>query len=354
MAAHPNVTINLTVLENEAFKAKLATDMQAGNAARPVPVMGRRRAWPSRSRPAWSATSTTRSPCKDTMNPARYEHVPGRTASSTASRTTSGIVGFWYNKDLFAEAGITAPPATWDEFLDAVGKLKDAGITPIAVGGKDKWPAMFWWAYLALRSGRQQAMKSAVATGDWTGAAFVQAGTELKKLIDLEPFQEGFLGPATYPRAGRDGRQRQGRHGADGPVGPRRREGQQRDREGIGDALGWFPFPSLEGGAGAADRRVRRRATASRSGKDAPPEAVDFLKFFVTQHGRRPTLRAPQRRHPADDQRRRRARHRSEPDAGAREARRVELRAALSRPGDHAGAGWRHQRRDPGRSSRAR
>src|ERR1043165_4054385 len=31
MKAHPNVTIKITVLENEAFKAKLTTNMQAGN-----------------------------------------------------------------------------------------------------------------------------------------------------------------------------------------------------------------------------------------------------------------------------------------------------------------------------------
>ena len=31
MAAHPNVTIKITVLENEAFKTKLATEMQSGN-----------------------------------------------------------------------------------------------------------------------------------------------------------------------------------------------------------------------------------------------------------------------------------------------------------------------------------
>ena len=39
-----------------------------------------------------------------------------------------GMIGFWYNKALFEQAGITAPPATWDEYLAAVGKLKDAGI----------------------------------------------------------------------------------------------------------------------------------------------------------------------------------------------------------------------------------
>src|SRR5439155_7629617 len=43
----------------------------------------------------------------------------------------------WYNKTLFAKAGITAAPANWDEFFAAADKLKAAGITPVALGGKD-------------------------------------------------------------------------------------------------------------------------------------------------------------------------------------------------------------------------
>ena len=69
------------------------------------------------------------------------------------------MVQFWYNKAQFATAGITTPPANVDEFLTAVDKLKAADITPIALGGKDeKWPGMFWWAYLALRAGGSEAM----------------------------------------------------------------------------------------------------------------------------------------------------------------------------------------------------
>ena len=63
-----------------------------------------------------------------------------------------GIVGFWYNTTLFDQAGIDAPPATWTELLADVQTLKDAGITPIAVAGGDKWPAMFWYAMLAVRA----------------------------------------------------------------------------------------------------------------------------------------------------------------------------------------------------------
>ncbi|WP_150274692.1 ABC transporter substrate-binding protein [Paenibacillus tepidiphilus] len=38
----------------------------------------------------------------------------------------------YYNKELFAKAGIAAAPATWTEFTEAATKLKEAGITPYA------------------------------------------------------------------------------------------------------------------------------------------------------------------------------------------------------------------------------
>ncbi len=43
----------------------------------------------------------------------------------------------WYNKALFAKAGITTAPATWDDFFAAADKLKAAGIAPIAFSAKD-------------------------------------------------------------------------------------------------------------------------------------------------------------------------------------------------------------------------
>ena len=30
-----------------------------------------------------------------------------------------GVVGFWYDKELFAKAGITSPPKTWPQFIAA-------------------------------------------------------------------------------------------------------------------------------------------------------------------------------------------------------------------------------------------
>ena len=35
-----------------------------------------------------------------------------------------GMIGFWYNKALFKQAGVSEPPTTWGGFLEAVSKLK--------------------------------------------------------------------------------------------------------------------------------------------------------------------------------------------------------------------------------------
>ena len=60
-----------------------------------------------------------------------------------------GVVGFWYNKALFKQAGIDVAPATWPQFFADITKLKAANITPIAIGSKDRWPDAFYWDYLA-------------------------------------------------------------------------------------------------------------------------------------------------------------------------------------------------------------
>ncbi|MDN7551251.1 extracellular solute-binding protein [Burkholderia vietnamiensis] len=59
--------------------------------------------------------------------------------------------GMFYRKDLFQKAGITAEPTTWDAFLEDCKKLKSAGITPIALAGRDAWTLAGWFDYLDLR-----------------------------------------------------------------------------------------------------------------------------------------------------------------------------------------------------------
>ena len=96
-----------------------------------------------------------------------------------------------------AKAGVDgAKIKTWDDLLAAVKKLKAAGVTPIVVGGADKWPLHFYWTYLAVRVGGKPAFDAALRgeNGGFAGETFVKAGELFKQLVDLQPFQNGFLG----------------------------------------------------------------------------------------------------------------------------------------------------------------
>lgn len=64
----------------------------------------------------------------------------------------SNIQGIFYNKDLFDKAGVAYPTddTTYDEFLEMVAKLKNSGVTPLAIGSKNSsfamWEFNLWLA----------------------------------------------------------------------------------------------------------------------------------------------------------------------------------------------------------------
>ena len=163
---------------------------------RPVPVLGWRHARRSRSRRAWSGRSTKRSRTSTTQHhPGRSEHDQRGRRCSTACPTTSASSASGTTRICCQQAGIDAPPATWEEFLADVQTLKDAGIVPISLAGEapNSWTSMFWCAYLSVRICGQEGLSAAITTGDWSGECFVRAGEELKR-----PRRYGAL-PARLP-----------------------------------------------------------------------------------------------------------------------------------------------------------
>ncbi|QOV41153.1 extracellular solute-binding protein [Streptomyces ferrugineus] len=192
-----------------------------------------------------------------------------------------GMVGFWYNKALFKDAGITEPPTTWSGFLDAVRKLKAKGITPLALAGKETWTGMYYWAYLAMRTAGAAAVQKAYDDKDFTGDPFVQAGQHLQELVDLQPFQKGFLGAAYSSPTGQGATVGNGKAAME-LMGQWAPVVQADVGKGLGDDLGFFPFPAVDGGKGTITEVFGGGGGhALRSG--APQEAVDFLKFFASE-----------------------------------------------------------------------
>jgi raffinose/stachyose/melibiose transport system substrate-binding protein len=280
MADHPNVQVDITVLENEAFKTKLTTVMQAGD---PPDIF---QSWGGGTMNEYAAAGLLKDITadldkdgwRDTFSPGALG-VYSYQGKNYGVPRDMGMVGFWYNKDLFAKAGITTPPTTWSEFLADVKALKAAGITPIALGEGDKWPGAFWWEYLAVRMGGQAAFDAAYSRqGSFADPPFVEAGKKLQELMALKPFQDGFLG-ATWPDEQVVMATSKGAMDLMGQWAPGAFKDASVDKLGLGDKLGWFPFPSVEGGAGGpADALGGGNGFVI--GKNAPPEAVDFLKYI--------------------------------------------------------------------------
>ena len=252
-AKNPGVKVQIQVLENEAYKAKLTTLLQSadkphiiyswgGGVLQSQVKAGVLQDIDAAVKGDWAAATSPGAIDAFSVN----GHVWG--APMLMSQ-----VGFYYNKALFAKAGVDANAIkTWEQYLAAVKKLKDAGITPIIAGGADKWPLHFYWTHLALRLGGKAAFDAAQKgeAGGFGGETFVKAGERFKELVALQPFQSGFLAstaPQAYGQFG-DGK------GAMTLMGNwlyNSQKSNAADKKGLSDdAMGWFAFPAVPGGKG--------------------------------------------------------------------------------------------------------
>ena len=202
---------------------------------------------------------------------------------------TFGISGFWYNKDLFAQAGITEPPTTLDGLYDAIEKLKGIGTAPIAVGAGSGWPAAHYWYHFALKSCSPEALSAAQASLNFDDPCFVKAGELLQEFIASEPFNEGFLATSAQEGAGSSaGLVATGNaamelmgHWNAGVMGGILRDETGDENATPPDFLGWFNFPAIEGAAGDPTAALGGGDGFAVS-KDAPDAAVDLLKYILS------------------------------------------------------------------------
>jgi multiple sugar transport system substrate-binding protein/raffinose/stachyose/melibiose transport system substrate-binding protein len=97
--------------------------------------------------------------------------------------------GMFYNTQVMADAGVTEMPTTWDGFMALCETLKGKGVTPIALGSKNRWPAQFWFDYLLLRTAGPD-YRAALMAGDasYTDPEVQRAMELWKDLVDAGYF----------------------------------------------------------------------------------------------------------------------------------------------------------------------
>jgi raffinose/stachyose/melibiose transport system substrate-binding protein len=288
MAKNPNIKVNITVLENEAFKDKLKTISDPSG----YPHIFQ--SWGGGVLQQQVDAGLIRDITKDTSswigNISTTGQIPYKIGGKLYGMPyNSGMVGFWYNTALFEKAGITAPPTKWADFLEVVKKLKAAGVTPIALAAKDKWPVHFYWSYLAIRIGGLDLLPQAVKEKDFNKPDLIKAGEELKKLADLQPFQKGFADTAYTT-----GQENQAAFMGNGLTamelmgqwGPSTEASFSTDKKGQGDKIKFFAFPEVEGGKGKITDCFGGTDGYAISSK-APKETLLFLEHLLSADSQR-------------------------------------------------------------------
>jgi raffinose/stachyose/melibiose transport system substrate-binding protein len=282
-AAHPGVKIELPFLENEAFKAKLTTLLQSPDAPDIFHSWGGgvfyEQARAGVLRPIEDVLSQEAKDAQGTAGVAAFTAPDGHIYG--VARDVAEVV-LWYNKALFEQAGVDpASLETWDGFLAAVQKFKDAGITPLALGAKDRWPAHFWWSKLVVRLAGQDGFEAARA-GEGEGFAaepFVQAGEYFLQLAALEPWQEGFQAATYGDASGYFGDGLAAMH-LMGDWDYTVMKDNSANKLGIPDEdLGILPFPTIEGGAGDPTDTLGGLSGYLFS-RNASDEAVKFIEYY--------------------------------------------------------------------------
>lgn len=191
--AHPDIDVKATFVDEEAYKVQLpgwlttiAPDIVNWHNGERMAYYARRGLLEDLSgdwaKNGWNETYASTKEASS-WNGKQY-----------AAPTVYYSWGVFYRKDVFQKAGISAEPKTWDQFMDACKKLKAAGISPIALGGRDSWTLAGWFDYLDLRLNgnafHQKLMAGEVA---YTDPRVKKVYTTWKELIDNKYFIESPL-----------------------------------------------------------------------------------------------------------------------------------------------------------------
>jgi raffinose/stachyose/melibiose transport system substrate-binding protein len=143
-----------------------------------------------------------------------------------------------------------------------------------------------------VRLGGAEGMNQIAADNNFSVPAVIEAGQHVEELVAMEPFQDGFLAATWDAPDGESGVMAS--QGAAMDLMGSWGLGAFRNQAGLAEepetplpfGIGWFPFPEVEGGAGAATDAFGG-GDGFIVGKDAPPETVDFLGFLTNVENQR-------------------------------------------------------------------
>jgi raffinose/stachyose/melibiose transport system substrate-binding protein len=221
-------------------------------------------------------------PLDDAYKSNNWKIYPWARARATYGGVTYGVpvqveeLGIFYNKDLFAKLGVQ-PPKTVEELTRIADLAKQQGLTPMAFGDKDQWPAGHQFSMAVSNVlGRKGLDDILYGNGSWNTP-------EVVKAIDVffHQFQQSGYFPKGTNGIGYDDANAlfYGGKAAMLPTGTWLVSDLSQKAP---FKVGFFPFPSIDGSAVAPPAGVGAGWFVSKSSAHQAA-AIKFINYMISE-----------------------------------------------------------------------
>lgn len=203
-----------------------------------------------------------------------------------ASSSEGSLVGYFYNKELFAQAGIAEPAKTWDEFWEQCDKLKAAGITPLALDTADSaWVTSLWAGAMIATSGDEgyEFMKQ-MNPIDYNNQPTIDAFTNVQKMLQEYTTLDAIGGK--YEHAANNFLSGQAAMIANGPWMIGDFSDETKTTADFADKVGVAIFP----GNFVYDAPIQGYFVTKQDDPALEEAAVEMVKFFTSAHAQQVAL----------------------------------------------------------------
>ena len=186
------------------------------------------------------------------------------------------VFNFFYNKELFDQAGVTEVPKTWDDLLAASQKIKDKGFIPIT--SDDAYIDTMYGYHLARLIGNEGVSK-VVKEGLWAEEPAVLKAAQAFEDLAQKGFLSPTIGSSVWP-SNQNGELALGDAAMylNGSWLPNEVRGMTGD-----DFLwGCFAYPTVEGGVnGHEAANFGAQVFAINAKSEVAEEAFELIRYFT-------------------------------------------------------------------------
>lgn len=185
-AMHPNLTVQLEVVDREAWKSQIRNALTAN----PPDVIN----WYAANRMGPYVRAGLFEDISDMWEGGDLPGLDSVKGAMTMDGKQWGVPytyyqwGIYYREDIFKELGLSEP-ATFDEEIANCEKIVASGRKCYTIGSKFLWTAGGWFDYLNMRTnGFDFHMKLATGEASWTSDEVRATFANWRKLIDMGAF----------------------------------------------------------------------------------------------------------------------------------------------------------------------